>query len=186
MQGRAGVDKGSGAERIEKYFGRMSFMLTILDDKISKKAIQMLQNNESYKRIDLTLVGFSMRLLNTARRNGLHTLYDLIESYNSGSFAKMRNIGKTTIQELENFDFSSVSAISGIQASAIDDITPVEETEEVIPIVWDDILPATYLDSGFEKNIFKRRLPNIHRRPGYNGRNYDARTEENGHCNQTS
>lgn len=124
----------------------MSFMLTILDDKISKKAIQMLQNNESYKRIDLTLVGFSMRLLNTARRNGLHTLYDLIESYNSGSFAKMRNIGKTTIQELENFDFSSVSAISGIQASAIDDITPVEETEEVIPIVWDDILPASYLD----------------------------------------
>lgn len=146
MQGGAGVDKGSGAERIEKYFGLMSFMLTILDDKISKKAIQMLQNNESYKRIDLTLVGFSMRLLNTARRNGLHTLYDLIESYNSGSFAKMRNIGKTTIQELENFDFSSVSAISGIQASAIDDITPVEETEEVIPIVWDDILPASYLD----------------------------------------
>ena len=40
--------------------------------------------------------------------------------------------------------------------------------------------------NGFKKNIFERCLPHIHRRSGNNGRDYDARAEENRHRNQTA
>ena len=50
----------------------------------------MLLNDEKYKLIDIDSLDFSVRLRNVAHRNGIRTLYDLVESYNSGEFEKMR------------------------------------------------------------------------------------------------
>ena len=75
----------------------------------------MIQNNEEYKLIKLDDLEFSVRLYNVARRNSLNTLYDLIESYNSGEFAKLRNVGKNTVEELENYGLvSSVKKQSNV------------------------------------------------------------------------
>ena len=67
----------------------------------------MLLNDEKYKLIDIDSLDFSVRLRNVAHRNGIRTLYDLVESYNSGEFEKMRNVGANTVQELLDFDLVS-------------------------------------------------------------------------------
>ena len=67
----------------------------------------MLLNDEKYKLIDIDSLDFSVRLRHVAHRNGIRTLYDLVESYNSGEFEKMRNVGANTVQELLDFDLVS-------------------------------------------------------------------------------
>ena len=56
-------------------------------------------------------------MTNVALRNGIKTLYELVESYNSGEFAKMRNIGANTVQELLNFNFKEMQESDKIVAS---------------------------------------------------------------------
>lgn len=80
----------------------------------------MLLNDEKYKLIDIDSLDFSVRLRNVAHRNGIRTLYDLVESYNSGEFEKMRNVGANTVQELLDFDLVSAEP----------------SVEEVIPAIW--------------------------------------------------
>lgn len=115
----------------------------------------MIQNNVEYKLIKLDDLEFSVRLYNVARRNSLNTLYDLIESYNSGEFAKLRNVGKNTVEELENYDFSTIPAIH-----TGDEEKQEEDTNGVIQssVDWDDILPASYLNDSIENYIFDSLL----------------------------
>ena len=119
----------------------------------------MIQNNEEYKLIKLDELDFSARLYNVARRNSLNTLFDLIESYNSGDFAKLRNVGKNTVEELEKYDFSTISTIY------TDDEEKQGDTNEVIQnsIDWEDVLPASYLNDSIENYIFDNLLINIFR-----------------------
>jgi hypothetical protein len=112
----------------------------------------MIQNSEEYKLISIDSLDFSVRLTNAAHRNGIATLYELVESYNSGEFEKMRNVGTSTIQELLNLDF----------------LTAVVPEEESVPDIEavniDEILPTEFLDSDIDKYVYDISLFNHFRR----------------------
>ena len=112
----------------------------------------MLLNDEKYKLIDIDSLDFSVRLRNVAHRNGIRTLYDLVESYNSGEFEKMRNVGANTVQEL--LDFYLVSA-----EPSVEEVIP-----EVEKINYDDILPVEFLESSIDKYVYDIALYNHFKR----------------------
>lgn len=106
----------------------------------------MIQNSEEYKLIDIDSLDFSVRLTNVAHRNGIKTLYELVESFNLGEFEKMKNVGASTIQELLNFDFLTA-------------VVPEEPMQEI-----DEILPSEFLDSEIDKYVYNISLLNHLRR----------------------
>lgn len=108
----------------------------------------MLRNDEKHKLVDIDSLDFSVRLRNVAHRNGIHTLYDLVESYNSGEFEKMRNVGTNTVQELLDFDLLSA------------EIPQEEVMPEVENISFDDILPLDFLESSIDKYVYDIPLYN--------------------------
>lgn len=108
----------------------------------------MLLNDEKYKLIDIDSLDFSVRLRNVAHRNGIHTLYDLVESYNSGEFEKMRNVGANTVQELLDFDILSAEVPQ-------EDVIPEVETANI-----DEILSLDILESSIDKYVYDIALFN--------------------------
>jgi len=152
---------------LENYFGSSIPSLSNVDDEGAyvnsngsdadciKEFFLNIQNNEEYKKRKIEDIGFSNRLCNAAKRNKIYTLYDLIDSYNSGVFVKLRNVGKKTVEEFENYDFASMPPFVDSEKEGAFEHSKVNPIDEVN---WDKILPATYLDSSIEKNILDDHL----------------------------
>lgn len=65
-----------------------------------------IENDERFKEVSIDDLEVSLRFSNCARRGGIFNLYDLINSYNAGTFQEIRGVGTGMIRELLGLDTS--------------------------------------------------------------------------------
>ena len=68
----------------------------------------MIPNNNKFKKIFVFDAGFSNSIVNICMRNNIRTVYDLIESYNSGALRRIKGVGAGKISEVLNYPYDTL------------------------------------------------------------------------------